>query len=82
MKTIKQLIVDNNVKNVLFGTRPGWNNVRPSRIYHGYESVVILEAEDPENSVLIYTNLEPLEFEALDINSTQVTVDSRGLLTI
>ena len=82
MTTIKQLILDNNVKNILFGTRPGWNNVRPSMMYHGYESVVILEAEDREKSVLIYTNMEPLEFKALDINSTQVTIDSRGLLTI
>jgi hypothetical protein len=82
MKTIKQLILDNNIKNVLFGTRPGWNNVRPSRIYHGYNSVVILEAEDREKSVLIYTNMEPLVFETLDINSTLVTVDNRGLLTI
>ena len=82
MKTIKQLILENKVKHMLFGTRPGWNNVRPSMIYHGYESVVILEAEDPENSVLIYTNMEPLEFKALDINSTLVTVNSRGLLTI
>jgi hypothetical protein len=82
MKTIKQLILENNVEQMLYGQRPGWNNDRPSMIYHGYEAVVILKTEDPKKSVLIYTNLEPLEFKALDINSTQVTVDTRGLLTI
>ena len=82
MKTIKQLIIENNVKNIHFGTRPGWDGGRPSMMYHGYESVVILEAEEREESIAIYTNMEPLEFNALDINSTQVKVDNRGLLTI
>lgn len=82
MITIKQLILDNNVKNMHFGKRPGWNNVRPSMMYYGYENIIMLETEDRNKSVLIYTNIEPLEFKALDINSTQVTIDSRGLLTI